>query len=131
MIRSVASLTAAVSFCLPARSERSTGSPTFIVISLRGNRSGFLAYGASSFCAPHCPTGITGSPEIFKGHPEHTKAYLVQVADETRALLAQMGFKHVREIVGRSDATDVLIDDRPVPYARELWLPLVWFLIPR
>ena len=25
----------------------------------------------------------------------------------------------------------VLIDDRPVPYARELWLPLVWFLIPR
>jgi hypothetical protein len=34
------------------------------------------------------------------------------------------------EIVGRSDATDVLIDDRPVPYARELWLPLVWFLIP-
>jgi hypothetical protein len=34
-------------------------------------------------------------------------------------------------IVGRSDATEVLIDDRPVPYARELWLPLVWFLIPR
>ncbi len=35
------------------------------------------------------------------------------------------------EIVGPSDATDVLIDDRPVPFARELWLPLVWFLIPR
>lgn len=35
------------------------------------------------------------------------------------------------QIVGPSDATDVLIDDRPVPYARELWLPLVWFLIPR
>jgi hypothetical protein len=35
------------------------------------------------------------------------------------------------DIVGRSDATDVLIDDRPVPFARELWLPLVWFLIPR
>ncbi len=35
------------------------------------------------------------------------------------------------QIVGRSDATEVLIDDRPVPYARELWLPLVWFLIPR
>ena len=35
------------------------------------------------------------------------------------------------EIVGRSDATEVLIDDRAVPYARELWLPLVWFLIPR
>ena len=35
------------------------------------------------------------------------------------------------EIVGPSDATEVLIDDRPVPYARELWLPLVWFLLPR
>lgn len=33
------------------------------------------------------------------------------------------------EIVGRLDACDVLIDDRPVPYARELWLPLIWFLI--
>ncbi len=33
------------------------------------------------------------------------------------------------QIVGPSDDTEVLIDDRPVPYARELWLPLVWFLI--
>jgi hypothetical protein len=39
--------------------------------------------------------------------------------------------RDVFQIVGRSDATEVLIDDRPVPYARELWLPLVWFLIPR
>ena len=33
------------------------------------------------------------------------------------------------EIVGRFDACEVLVDDRPVPYARELWLPLIWFLI--
>jgi hypothetical protein len=33
------------------------------------------------------------------------------------------------EIVGRFDSCEVLIDDRPVPYARELWLPLIWFLI--
>jgi hypothetical protein len=33
------------------------------------------------------------------------------------------------EIVGRYDACEVLVDDRPVPYARELWLPLMWFLI--
>jgi len=33
------------------------------------------------------------------------------------------------DLVGRFDATEVLIDDRPVPYARELWLPLMWFLI--
>ena len=33
------------------------------------------------------------------------------------------------EIVGRFDACEVLVDDRPVPYARELWLPLLWLLI--
>jgi len=33
------------------------------------------------------------------------------------------------EIVGRFDTSEVLIDDRPVPYARELWLPLIWYLI--
>ncbi len=39
--------------------------------------------------------------------------------------------RDVFQIVGSSDATEVLVDDRPVPYARELWLPLVWFLLPR
>jgi hypothetical protein len=34
----------------------------------------------------------------------------------------------VFEIVGGSEQTEVLVDDRPVPYARQLWLPLVWFL---
>jgi hypothetical protein len=33
------------------------------------------------------------------------------------------------EVVSRFEGTDVLVDDRPVPYARELWLPLFWFLI--
>ena len=33
------------------------------------------------------------------------------------------------ELVGGEPDTEVLIDDRPVPYARELWLPLVWLLI--
>jgi len=39
--------------------------------------------------------------------------------------------KDLFQIVGVSDETEVLIDDRPVPYARELWLPLVWLLILR
>ena len=34
-------------------------------------------------------------------------------------------------IVGRLDACEVFIDGRPVPHAREFWLPLVWFLLPR
>jgi hypothetical protein len=33
------------------------------------------------------------------------------------------------ELVGDRAGTEVLIDDRPVPYVRELWLPLVWLLI--
>ena len=33
------------------------------------------------------------------------------------------------ELVGSIDACEVLVDERPVPYARELWLPLIWFLI--
>ncbi|MBX3400535.1 MAG: hypothetical protein KF873_17510 [Gemmataceae bacterium] len=52
---------------------------------------------------PNCPTGITGSPEIFKGHPEHTKAYMHAVAEEVRCLLAEMGFTHIGQITGRSD----------------------------
>ena len=33
------------------------------------------------------------------------------------------------ELVGPVESCEVLIDGRPVPYARELWLPLMWFLI--
>jgi hypothetical protein len=37
--------------------------------------------------------------------------------------------RNLFDIVSRFDATEVLIDDRAVPYARELWLPLLWLLI--
>jgi len=59
---------------------------------------------------PNCPTGITGSPEIFKGHPEHTKAYLHAVAEETRHLLGQMGIAHISELTGRSDLLEKRTD---------------------
>lgn len=52
---------------------------------------------------PNCPTGITGSPEIFKGHPEHTKAYLLTVAEEVRKIIALLGYTDLSQIVGRSD----------------------------
>ena len=32
-------------------------------------------------------------------------------------------------LVAAVPGNEVLVDDRAVPYARELWLPLVWFLI--
>jgi hypothetical protein len=40
-----------------------------------------------------------------------------------------LALRDLFDIVGRFDATEVLIDDKPVPYARELWLPLLWMLI--
>jgi hypothetical protein len=33
------------------------------------------------------------------------------------------------DIIGGLDAAEVLLDDQPVPYARELWLPLLWLLL--
>lgn len=33
--------------------------------------------------------------------------------------------------VGDAPGVEVLIDDRPVPHARELWLPLLWFTLLR
>ena len=40
-----------------------------------------------------------------------------------------LALRDLYAIVGSRDANEVLIDDRPVPYARELWLPLIWLLI--
>jgi hypothetical protein len=40
-----------------------------------------------------------------------------------------LALRDLFEIVGHLDATEVLVDDKPVPYGRELWLPLFWFLI--
>ena len=31
------------------------------------------------------------------------------------------------EIIDPVPGTEILIDDRPVPYTRQLWLPLLWF----
>jgi hypothetical protein len=42
-----------------------------------------------------------------------------------------VALKGLWEVVGGLDAAEVLVDDRPVPYARELWLPLFWFLLLR
>jgi glutamate synthase domain-containing protein 3 len=52
---------------------------------------------------PNCPTGITGTQGEYKGTPEHTKTYLLSVAEETRQLVAQLGARSLKELVGRSD----------------------------
>jgi hypothetical protein len=39
------------------------------------------------------------------------------------------GLRDLWAVVGSQHDVDVLIDDRPVPFARTLWLPLAWFLL--
>lgn len=42
---------------------------------------------------------------------------------------APLKVRDLYELIADVPGVDVLIDDRPLPYARELWLPLVWCLI--
>jgi hypothetical protein len=64
------------------------------------------------------------SEELRETGSGHTLRYRARFRSGDAALLRELF-----EIVGPSPDTEVLIDDRPVPYARELWLPLVWLLI--
>lgn len=38
-----------------------------------------------------------------------------------------LALRDLFELIGAVPGTEVLIDDRPVPYSKELWLPLLWF----
>ena len=57
-----------------------------------------------------CSVGIaTQDPELvarFAGQPEHVINYFFFVADELRAIMAQLGFRTVNEMVGRVDKLD-------------------------
>ena len=54
-----------------------------------------------------CPVGIaTQDPELrkkFTGAPEHVVNYLFMIAEEARELLARLGFRTLREAIGRVD----------------------------
>jgi hypothetical protein len=96
------------------------------------------------FGAPALPFSISIVFPRFNG-PDYTRAVeCARVADEHvefnqdgRAWHRARFFpgdrpKRLRdlwEVVGHVPGVEVLIDDQPVPYARDLWLPLVWFLI--
>ena len=57
-----------------------------------------------------CSVGIaTQDPELvarFSGQPEHVINYFFFIADELRAIMAQLGFRTVNEMVGRVDMLD-------------------------
>ena len=59
---------------------------------------------------PNCPTGITGTQGEYKGDPEHVKAYLLGVAEETRRLLGGLGLRALSEATGRSDLIEPITD---------------------
>ena len=60
-----------------------------------------------------CPMGVaTQNPELrkhFPGHYEHLVNYFKFLAQEVREYLAEMGYKHLDDIVGRTD----LIETKP------------------
>ncbi|MGB8223881.1 MAG: glutamate synthase large subunit, partial [Polyangiales bacterium] len=57
-----------------------------------------------------CPVGIaTQDPELrakFKGKPEHVINYLFMVAEEAREIMASLGFRTFRDMIGRVDMLD-------------------------
>jgi len=52
--------------------------------------------------------------------PTHTASFATRGAGLLRDLF---------QIVGQRSGTEVLLDDKKVPYAREIWLPLFWIFV--
>ncbi|OPA74121.1 glutamate synthase large subunit [Paenibacillus selenitireducens] len=57
-----------------------------------------------------CPVGVaTQNPELrknFKGDPEHVANYMRFIAQEFREIMAELGFRTVNEMVGRTERLD-------------------------
>jgi len=58
-----------------------------------------------------CPVGIaTQDPELrknFKGTPEHVINFMYFIAEELRGIMAQLGFRTVKEMIGQSQKINV------------------------
>ena len=96
------------------------------------------------FGAPTLPFSIALVFRVAEGESGARAVALAERADEHVVFTTGEGERHrarfypgsrpadlrdLYELVGALPETEVLVDDRPVPYARELWLPLVWLLI--
>ncbi len=95
------------------------------------------------FGRPKLPFSVSLEFSAFEDAEFRRALEMAKASDEYREFRTADGVRHrarfypehvlalrdLFEIVGASDSTDVLIDDKPVPYARELWLPLLWLLI--
>ncbi|SKC84242.1 glutamate synthase (NADPH/NADH) large chain [Maledivibacter halophilus] len=63
-----------------------------------------------------CPSGIATQDynlrKKFKGSPEHLINYLTFVAKEIREIMAKLGFRTVREMIGRVDVLEALESEK-------------------
>ncbi len=57
-----------------------------------------------------CPVGIATQDRVlrkkFAGEPEHVVNYLFMVAEEARRIIAELGFRSISEIIGRTDVLE-------------------------
>jgi hypothetical protein len=98
------------------------------------------------FGAPPLPFSMSVEFPAFEGESYARAVDLARTSDEYVEVMVDGTTRHrarffpgdrplrLRELynlVAGVDGAQVLVDDQPVPYARELWLPLVWFLIAR
>ena len=78
-----------------------------------------------------CPVGIaTQHPELrkkFTGTPEHVINYLFLVAEHSRRIMAEIGFRRIDEMIGR---TDCLIPDEATTHWKADRLDLTPILTP-
>ncbi|WP_394173726.1 glutamate synthase large subunit [Guptibacillus hwajinpoensis] len=58
-----------------------------------------------------CPVGVaTQNPELrkkFMGNPDHVVNYMKFIAEEVREIMAQLGFRTIEEMIGRTDVLKV------------------------
>ncbi|MDR1613090.1 MAG: glutamate synthase large subunit [Planctomycetota bacterium] len=104
---------------LQADGQMKTGRDVAIAALLGADEFGFataplVAVGCIMMRKCHtngCPVGVaTQDPELrkrFRGKPEHVINFFRLVAGELREIMAGLGFRTVREMVGRSDRLEV------------------------
>ena len=69
-----------------------------------------------------CPVGIATQDKAlrknFRGLPEHVERFMLFIAEETRSILARLGFPDFRSMVGKVDCIKVLKSSEPEKWSR-------------